>query len=115
LVWKSLVGIELDDEDLKATDFSCWNALQFRDHDGQGITASTFEALLHQCRFTCCLTDGSEVPLLTGVCVCVRERESVCVGERERETCCLTVCVRERARERERLAASPTGLTWLSC
>jgi hypothetical protein len=64
LVWKSLVGIELDDDDLKATDFSCWNALQFRDHNGQGITAAKFSELLHQCRFTCCLTDGSEVPLL---------------------------------------------------
>ncbi len=90
LVWKSLVGIELDDEDLKATDFSCWNALQFRDHDGQGITASTFEALLHQCRFTCCLTDGSEVPLLPGE----REREREREGAREKE--------KERERERER-------------
>ena len=66
MVWKSLVGMELDEEDLKATDFSCWNALQFRDHVGQGITAATFEELLHHCCFTCCLTDGSEVPLLPG-------------------------------------------------
>ncbi len=80
------MGIELDDEDLKATDFSCWNALQFRDHDGQGITASTFEALLHQCRFTCCLTDGSEVPLLTGVCVRERARVRARARKRERET-----------------------------
>jgi len=64
LVWKSLVGIELDEDDLKATDFSCWNALQFRDHNGQAITAKTFSDLLDQCRFTCCLTDGTEVPLL---------------------------------------------------
>ena len=66
LVWKSLVGMELDEDDLKATDFSCWNALQFRDHNGQGITPAAFAELLNDCRFTCCLTDGSQVELLPG-------------------------------------------------
>ena len=64
MVWKSLIGMELDEEDLKAIDFSCWNATQFRDHDGQAITATMFEELLHDVRFTCCLTDGCEVALL---------------------------------------------------
>ena len=61
---KIATAADVDEDDLKATDFSCWNALQFRDHNGQGITPAAFAELLNDCRFTCCLTDGSEVELL---------------------------------------------------
>lgn len=35
IVWKQLAGVELDDDDLRETDYSCWSTLQFRDQDGQ--------------------------------------------------------------------------------
>ena len=65
LVWKALVGHELEVEDLQATDLACWSSLQFRDEDGQPISAQRFPEIW-QCCFTTCLTDGSSVELIQG-------------------------------------------------
>ena len=40
IVWKQLAGVELDEEDLRETDYSCWSTLQFRDQDGQVIATA---------------------------------------------------------------------------
>jgi hypothetical protein len=53
IVWKYLAGVEVDEDDLKATDFSCWSTLQFREEDGQAISADRFAELFPLCFTTC--------------------------------------------------------------
>jgi len=66
LVWKQLAGVELDEEDLRETDYSCWSTLQFRDQDGQVNAIAEMKIFLH-----CVLSRSGDAGVTNVICRCV--------------------------------------------
>ena len=66
IVWKQMTGVELDDDDLRETDYSCWSTLQFRDQDGQVTAIAEMKIFLH-----CVLSRSGDASVTNVICRCV--------------------------------------------